>query len=131
TLTGGAQPRRLAQLAEPAEHLEVPLVATPDLEQVAIVFRGTAMRVSELRTGRSTILATGPVPADALAAVAPYGASRGLANDRRLTLCAIRTGAPAQRWSFAAEITALSCQASAGRPCWGVGLSNGLIEVWA
>src|SRR5262249_36092108 len=62
TLTGTAQPRRVVQSAEQAEHLEFPLAATPALEHVALGYRGNAMRVSALRTGKFTILPTGPVP---------------------------------------------------------------------
>src|SRR5262249_31320549 len=78
SLTGIAQPRRVVQLAEPAEHLEFPLAATPDLEQVAVGFQGNAMRLTALRTGRSAVLATGPVAEDAVAAISPEGAYVGL-----------------------------------------------------
>src|SRR5262249_43303972 len=131
TLTGTAQPRRVVQSAEQAEHLEFPLAATPALEHVALGYRGNAMRVSALRTGKFTILPTGPVPEDALVALSPESAYLGLADDRRLTLWELRTLAPAQRWTFAAEITALTCRMAAGRPCWAIGLDNGLVEVWA
>jgi hypothetical protein len=121
----------VAQLAEPAEHLDFPLAATPDLEHVALGYRAVGMRVSALRTGKSTVLATGPVREEALAALSPAGAHLGLADERSLTLWDLHSAARAQRWGFAAEITALSCQNAAGRPCWTVGLSNGLLEVWA
>ena len=128
---GVPQPRNIARIAEPLEALDFPLAASPDLTWLAARNGRIGVRLHRLSARRTTALSAVDVTSDAEFALAPDGAALGLANRNSLTLWDARSGKPLQTWTFAAEVTALSCGTSGDRVCWLIGLANGAVEVWA
>jgi hypothetical protein len=131
TLLGASQPRRVARVGGPAEELQFPVAVRPDLAVAAVSHFGERMHVITLRNGVRKPVETGPVPDEARAALAPNGDYLALARDTRLDLWRITDGRHVQSWRFGAEITALTFGVPGGRSVLGVGLQNGLIELWA
>jgi hypothetical protein len=130
SLLGGLGPRRIARAAFPAGVSWYPLAATPDLAWVATGHTDRALNLIAPRSGARCAVPTGPVPADARVALTPDGGLLALARGARLDLWRTPDGAHVQEWQFGAEIAALSFAAQAERPLLGIGLGNGLAEVW-
>jgi DnaJ domain len=131
SMLGGAQPRRVARIAESLDNIDFPLAATPDLAWIASSYQGYQMRVLALHSGDRRVIRTDLVPEDARAALSPDGRYLALAANNRLDLWQTRDGAHLQEWHFATEITALEFAPGASPALLGIGLRNGLVEMWA
>ncbi|HEV2239080.1 MAG TPA: J domain-containing protein [Ktedonobacterales bacterium] len=128
-LLGGQRPRQGLRIPLPAALSHDPLVATPDLAWIGTAVRGNALRLVQPAERTERIVITGPMAADARAALAPDGALLALARGATLDLWRTVDGHPLQQWEFGAEITALAF--AAGAPALlGVGLANGVVELW-
>ena len=130
SVLGGIRPRRVARVTLPAGASWFPSAATPDLAWVATGHTGRALNLIAPRSHARRTIPTGVVPADARAALSPDGALLALARGTRLDLWRTTDGGHAQEWEFAAEIVALEFAGQANRPLLGIGLGNGLAEVW-
>lgn len=130
TLLGGATARRVARAGYPAGVAWFPLAATPDLAWVATGYRDQRMRVAATQWHAERLVETGPLPSDARAALAPDAALLAVARAARLDLWPAEGHAPPQSWELAADVTALSFVAHSSAPLLGVGLSNGVVEIW-
>ncbi|HEY7983084.1 MAG TPA: DnaJ domain-containing protein [Ktedonobacterales bacterium] len=128
-LLGGTRPRQALRIPLPAALSHYPLVATPDLAWLGTAIRGNALRLVQPAERVERIVTTGPLGADARAALSPDGALLALARGATLDLWRTVDGHPLQQWEFGAEITALAF--AAGAPALlGVGLANGVVELW-
>jgi hypothetical protein len=125
---GVPEARRTARIAEPEGSLEFPVAATPDLVWVAASDFPVGLRLLAFG-GQRLAIEAGPVRADARLALAPDAALLALARDARLELWETRAARRVQEWQLAAEITALAF-ALADRPLLGIGLANGVAELW-
>jgi hypothetical protein len=76
------------------------------------------------------MVATGPLTSESRAALSPDGALLALARGTQLDLWRTTDSAHLQDWQFASEIGALSFALAGGRALLGVGLGNGLAELW-
>ncbi len=129
--SGAPQPRIVARIAEPLDALDFPMAASADLQWLAARNARQGVRLHHLGARRVTTISIADLTADSELALAPDGATLGIANRNRLAVWDARAGKVMQTWSFAAEVTALSCGISGDRACWVVGLANGTVEVWA
>jgi hypothetical protein len=128
-LVGGARPRQAQRIPLPAALTHYPLVATPDLAWLGSGVRGNAVRLVHPAGRVERIVTTGPLTPDAQAALTPDGALLAVARGATLDLWRTADGLPLQQWAFGAEITALAF--AEGAPALlGVGLANGLVELW-
>lgn len=130
TMRGAAQSHRVAQIAEPVEHVHFPLATTPDLAWVACGHVGRSLRLSSLREGKHIALPTGEVSEEALAALTPDARFLALARGPQLDLWETRTARHVQQWRFSAEITTLAAAPGLDRPLFAAGLRNGLVDLW-
>jgi DnaJ-like protein len=129
--SGIPQPRRIARIAEPEGGLEFPLAASADLAWVAASDFPVGLRLLSLTGGhKPRAVPAGAVRPEARVSLSPDGAYAAIAREDRLELWDTRDGRRAQEWQFAAEITALAFAGGAARPLLGVGLANGLAELW-
>jgi hypothetical protein len=130
TVLGGPRPRRVARMTLPAGASWFPSAATPDLAWVATGHTSRELSLIAPQSHARRTIITGAVPADARAALSPDGGLLALARGTRLDLWRTADGSHAQEWEFAAEIAALEFAGQASRPLLGIGLGNGLAEVW-
>jgi hypothetical protein len=105
-------------------------VATPDLGWIALGHFGRAMIVASATGRRSYRIETGPFAQDVRAALAPDGGRLALARGALLDLWDVATSTHLQRWQFTADVAALTYAQVAGDALLGVGLANGLLDVW-
>jgi hypothetical protein len=128
-LVGGARPRQVVRIPLPAALSHYPLVATPDLAWLGSAFSPSALRLVHPSERAERIVTTGPLRPDAHAALTPDGALLAVARGATLDLWRTADGRPLQHWEFGADITALGF--AGGAPALlGVGLTNGLVELW-
>jgi DnaJ domain len=131
TLLGAAQPRPVAQVAQPLDALRFPLTVTPSLSWVAASFQGVNMRLCDVRTRRVRDLATGPVPEDARVALAPDAGSLAIARGAGLDLWDTRSNRCVQRWTFTSEITVVAFAPEVAKSSMlAVGTREGAVEIW-
>lgn len=130
-LRGGIQPRRVAQVARPVDEIGFPLVVTPDLAWAAAATAGRDIRLLALRRDDRRLVHCERVPESARLALSADGAYVVLARDGQLDLWDTRSDKHLQRWQFAAEITALTFAYPCPHALLGVGLRNGIVELWA
>lgn len=128
---GTVRPQQVAQAECPAGGQWHPLSATPDLRWVAIGHLGRSMHVLAPGTREHFRIETGPIPVEARGALAPDGSRLALARGAALDLWEVATGRPLARWEFAAEITAVTYGRGPAGMMLGVGLANGLADVWS
>ncbi|MBF6590182.1 MAG: J domain-containing protein [Ktedonobacterales bacterium] len=130
TLRGAIAPRRVAQHSEPERPLGLPIAATPDLAWVAVAEGASRIRLLALGARQERTLAVGTLPEEVRLALSPDGRYLALARDSELWLWETLTGQPAQHWRFGGEVSALAFAPGGGRVRLGVGLANGLAEIW-
>lgn len=123
-------PRALGKLIEPAGTLQFPIAATPDLSWVAVGSYGRQVRVFNFRKRSSRYIEVGVLATDARLALSADASRLALAQGTRLQFFDTATGGQLQEWQVGAEISALSFYDSPAGLGLGVGLSNGLAEVW-
>ncbi|HLY31627.1 MAG TPA: DnaJ domain-containing protein [Ktedonobacterales bacterium] len=131
TLLGATEPKRIEQIMEPPGILHPPLAATHDLAWLAVGGANRHVRLFALRAHQQRIVEIGPLPHDALLALTPDGGRLALARETRLDLYETRSQKTLQTWEYTAPITSLMYSAHAGHPLLGVGLRNGVMELWA
>jgi len=124
-------PRAVGRLVEPAGALRQPLATTPDLEWVVINSYGRQARLYHFRKRVSRYVEVGSLTSDARMALAPDASRLALAQGARLRLYDTVTGGQIQEWEAGDEITSLAFTAGPMGLGLGVGLRNGLAEVWA
>lgn len=127
---GNPHPRRIARFPCPPGTSWLPLAATPDLSWVAIGYLDRFVCLLAPATGDQRVVPSGPLPADARAALSPDGALLALARGPRLDLWQTATAAHLQQWQLAADIGALSFATHSPTPLLAIGLANGLAELW-
>jgi hypothetical protein len=127
---GTIRPQPVARVACPAGGQWFPLTATPDLGKVALGHLGRAMYVLTLGTKDGSRIETGLIPSEARAALSPDGAHLALARGTALDVWDALSGAPLAAWQFAAEITAVEFGRGPAGALLGIGLANGLIDIW-
>jgi hypothetical protein len=88
------------------------------------------VRLFHFRKRISRYVEVGSVSTDARIAVSPDAERLALAQGTRLQLFDTATGGQIQEWQSGDEITALAFSAGSGGLALGVGLRNGLAEVW-
>lgn len=130
-LRGGVQPRRVTQIARPVDEIGFPLVVTPDLAWVAAATMGRDVRLLSLRRDERRVVHCERVPDSARLALSPDGAYLALAREAQLDLWDTRSDRHLQRWQFASEITTLTFAHPCPHALLGVGLRNGIVELWA
>jgi hypothetical protein len=123
-------PRAVGRLIEPAGTLQFPLAATPDLSWAAVGSYGRQVRLFHFRKRVSRFVEVGIVSSEARMALSPDAARLALAQGTRLQLFDTATGGQLQEWQGGDEITALAFYAGSGGLGLGIGLRNGLAEVW-
>lgn len=123
-------PRAVGRLVEPAGALRAPAVATPDLEWVAINSYDRQVRLYHFRKRVSRYVEIGAFTPDARMALAPDASRLALAKGSRLQLFDTVTGGQVQEWEAGDEVAALAFFAGPMGLGLGVGLRNGLAEVW-
>lgn len=124
----GARP--VGRLVEVAGTLQFPIAATPDLEWVAIGSSGRLVRLFQFRKRVSRIVEVGALTTETRLALAPDASYLALAQGKRLRVYDTRTGGQIQEWRSDAELTALAFFAGPLGLGLGVGLRNGLAEIW-
>ncbi|HEY7832649.1 MAG TPA: J domain-containing protein [Ktedonobacterales bacterium] len=137
-LGGNSAPRRVARATFPPGVTGFPLAATPDLAWVATGNLEQRMRVAALGSAMGSamggqaahLVETGPLPTDARAVLAPDASLLAVARGARLDVWPVVGGAPPQTWALGAEVTALAFAPDVGTPLLGLGLGNGVVEVW-
>lgn len=126
-------PRAVGRLVEPAGTLQFPITATPDLSWAAVGSFGQRVRLYNFRSRASRLVEVGALATDARLALSADASRLAVAQGNRLQLFDTAStvgGAQRQEWKSDAEITALCfVEGSAGLGL-GVGLRNGLAEVW-
>jgi DnaJ domain len=127
---GTTRPRSLARLECPPGGQWYPLTATPDLSRVALGHLGRSMHVLSVEGGQHQVIDTGPVSSEARAALAPDGSRLALARGTALDVWDARSGTPLASWQFAAEVTAVEFVEGPSGIVLGVGLANGLVDLW-
>jgi hypothetical protein len=127
---GTTRPQQVARVACPAGGQWFPLTATPELGTVALGHLGRAMYVLALGTRAGSRIETGPIPSEARAALSPDGTRLALARGTALDVWDTQSGAPLAAWQFAAEITAVEFGRGLSSALLGIGLANGLIDMW-
>jgi hypothetical protein len=130
SVLGASQPRRIARVTEPLDNLDFPIAVTPDLAWVAASYQGYQIHLSALHTGDRRVIRTDLVPEDARAALSHDGRFLALAAGPRLDVWHTPDGAHVQDWQFSTEITAVDFATGVTRPLLGVGLANGVVELW-
>jgi hypothetical protein len=128
-LVGGARPRQGVRIPLPAALSHYPLAATPDFDWLGSAIRGNTLRLVRPSERTERIVITGPLQPDAQAALTPDGALLAVARGTTLDLWRTADGRPLQHWEYGGEITALSF-ADGAPALLGVGLANGLVELW-
>ncbi|MGH2503096.1 MAG: DnaJ domain-containing protein [Ktedonobacterales bacterium] len=126
-------PRALGRLIEPAGTLQFPITATPDLGWAAVGSYARQVRLYNFRERASRFVEVGSLATDARLALSADGLRLALAQGTRLQLfdtASTAGGAQLQEWQSDAEITALCFVEGSAGPGLGVGLRNGLAEVW-
>lgn len=126
-------PRALGRLIEPAGTLQFPITATPDLGWAAVGSYARQVRLYNFRQRASRFVEVGSLATDARLALSADGSHLALAQGTRLQLfdtASTAGGAQLQEWQSDAEITALCFVEGSAGPGLGVGLRNGLAEVW-
>lgn len=124
-------PRAVGRLVEPAGVLRAPLAATPDLEWVATNSYDRQARLYHFRTRLSRFVEVGSLVPDARMALSHDASRLALAQGVRLRLFDTVTGGQTQEWEAGDEITSLAFFAGSLAPGLGVGLRNGLAELWS
>jgi hypothetical protein len=127
---GSPRPRQIAHMDCPAGGQWYPLTTTPDLRIVGLGHIGRSMHVLHFESRHHVRIETGPIPSESRAALSPDGAYLALARGTTLDVWNARTAAPQARWEFAAEITSINFSGDQAGPALGVGLANGLLDVW-
>jgi hypothetical protein len=132
TARGGVEPRCVSQIEQPVDYLQFPVAVTPDLRLACAGFQDRELRVFALRGGQASSIriASGTVGADAQIVLAPDGRFVAIADGARLDLFETRHGQRVQDWHMAAPITALAFVPYGQNSPLGIGLENGLTEVW-
>jgi hypothetical protein len=122
----------VSQIEQPVDYLQFPVAVTPDLRLACAGFQDRELRVFALRGGQlsSIRIASGMVGAEAQIVLAPDGRFVAIAEGARLDLFETRHGQRVQEWHMAAPITALAFVPSVQNAPLGIGLENGLTEVW-
>ncbi|HEX8982925.1 MAG TPA: J domain-containing protein [Ktedonobacterales bacterium] len=123
-------PRPVGRLVEQAGTLQFPITATPDLSWVAIGSYARQVRLYHFRKRVSRYVEVGSLAADARMALSADGERLALAQGSRLRVFDTATGAALQEWQAGDEVAALSFFNGAQGLGLGVGLRNGLAEVW-
>lgn len=123
-------PRAVGRLIEPAGTLQFPLAATPDLEWAVIGAYGRQARLFHFRKRASRFVEIGALATDARMALSPDASRLAVAQGARLRLYDTVSGAQVQEWQATAEVTALAFFTGPPGLGLGVGLRNGLAEVW-
>lgn len=123
-------PRPVGRLIEPAGTLQFPIAATPDLSWVAVGSFGRQVRIFNFRKRSSRYIEVGILATDARLALSADASRVALAQGTRLQLFDTATGGQLQEWQVDNEVSALSFYESPAGLGLGVGLSNGLAEVW-
>ncbi|HEX8730386.1 MAG TPA: hypothetical protein VF739_17280, partial [Ktedonobacterales bacterium] len=123
-------PRAVSRLIEPAGTLQFPLAATPDLEWAVIGAYGRQARLYHFRKRASRFVEIGALATDARMALSPDASRLAVAQGARLRLYDTLTGGQLQEWHSASEVTALAFFMGPYGLGLGVGLRNGLAEVW-
>lgn len=131
SVLGGVNPRRMARVVCPLSPSWLPLAVTPDLGWVSLGLLQRSIRLIAPDTRVQRTVNTGPIPQESRAALAPDGAYLALARGTQLDVWRAVDGVHMQQWRFGAEITGLDFATAADRPLFGVGLSNGLVELWS
>ncbi|HZC07672.1 MAG TPA: J domain-containing protein [Ktedonobacterales bacterium] len=124
-------PRVVGRLIEPAGTLQFPIAATPDLGWVAVGSYGRQVRLFHFRKRMSRFVEVGVLATDARLALSSDASRLALAQSGRLQLFDTTTGGELQEWQAGDEISALSFYDGPEGLGLGIGLSNGLAEVWA
>lgn len=122
--------RPVGRLVERAGTLQFPIAASADLNWAAIGSFGQRVRLYHFRKRVSRVVEVGVLKADARLAVSPDGERLALATGSRLQVFNTATGGQLQEWQAGDEITALTFANEARGARLGVGLRNGLAEVW-
>jgi hypothetical protein len=130
TLLGAPTVKRIAHLPLPEGALTFPIATTPDLAWVAASDFPVGVVLLSLPGRTRRDVPTGPVHPQEQLALSPDAAYLAVARDERLELWDTRGGQRVQELRFAAEVTAVAFGAGAAQPVLGVGLANGLAEVW-
>ena len=132
TARGGPEPRCVNQIEQPVDYLQFPVAVTPNLHLACAGFQDRELRVFSLRGGQSSSLpiASGAVGADAQIVLAPDGRYVAVADGARLDLFETRHGQRVQEWQLVVPITALAFVPNAQKTSLGIGLENGLTELW-
>lgn len=130
SVLGNPHPRRIARFPCPPGTSWLPLAATPDLSWVAIGYLDRFVCLLAPATGGQRVIPTGPLSADARAALSPDGAYLALARGARLDLWDTATAAHLQQWQLAADVSALGFATQVPAPLLAIGLANGLAELW-
>jgi hypothetical protein len=122
----------VSQIEQPVDYLQFPVAVTPDLRLACAGFQDHELRVFSLRGGQSSPLriAAGSVGAEAQIALSPDGRFVALADGARLDLFETHHGQRVQEWHMAAPITALTFVPYVQNSPLGIGLKNGLTELW-
>jgi hypothetical protein len=123
-------PRAVGRLIESAGTLQFPITATPDLSWVAVGSYGRQVRLFHFRKRISRFVEVGIVSPEARIALSPDASRLALAQGTRLQLFDTATGGQLQEWQGGDEITSLAFFDGSDGLGLGVGLRNGLAEVW-
>jgi hypothetical protein len=129
TLLGALQPRKTHSIVRPRDDAQLPVVATADLGWIGFSIPNAGVRLLRPGTNESRSVRVGDVGADVRLTLSADAEYLAVARNSRLELWQTRDNRLLQRWQFAAEITAARF-ASTGPRVLGVGLRNGLVEVW-
>lgn len=126
-------PRALGRLVEPAGTLQFPITATPDLSWAAVGSYARQVRLYNFRQRTSRFVEVGSLATDARLALSADASRLALAQGTRLQLfdtASTAGGAQLQEWRSDADISALCFVEGPAGLALGVGLRNGLAEVW-
>lgn len=129
-LPGKIGPHRVANIVIPPGVAWYPLAATPSLSWVAMGHHGKAIRMLAPGSNQQRLIHTGALAPDTRTALSPDGSLLAVAHGSQVDLWHTAESRRVQEWELATEITALSFATVAGRPLLGVGLGNGLAELW-
>ncbi len=130
SLRGAIAPRAEARSVEPLRALHLPIAAARDLATAALLDGGMGIRLFTPGARATRTLDFGRALEDPRLALSPDGALLALAHGTRAELWETRTGRCLQLWDCGAEVTALAFGAGGGHTALGLGLANGLAEVW-
>ena len=132
SLRGSPRPRRVTVISPQHEDVRFPIAAAPDLSHVAASLQGVALRLYPLEpAGPPLDLPAGMVPEGAALAVAPRGEAVALAREAMVERFRVADRACVQRWEFGDTVSAIAfAPTHDGAVRLGVGLRNGVVEVW-